>query len=121
MRYFKSFFVFLALFMNFNISANAGVFSKIGNWFNTGWNDYGYNNGYYNPPHRRGFYNKGNFTGITPPVNIQQGDNDFYCPNNINRFNHFPNGSLPQMNVPSRGITDFRSDVGTGAKIYILD
>ena len=119
-------FVFLAAFLVCNISAEAGVFSKIGNWFNTGWNDYGYNSfNNFNYPHRHGFYNNGNFTGVTPPVahpihtNYYSPDN--YCPNNVNRFNHFPNGSIPQMNIPTQMITDFNSNVSTGTGIHIID
>lgn len=107
-----------------NLPADAGVFSKISNWFNSGWNDYGYpaHNNYY--PRNNGFYRRGNFTGITPPVNGSQTfypDNGYYCPNSVNRFNHFPNGALPEMNVPNRVITDFSSNVGTGTRIHILD
>ncbi|MBO7672055.1 hypothetical protein J6S88_01465 [bacterium] len=114
----------LCLLICCSLSADAGVFSKIGNWFNTGWNDYGYNQGYYNPPHRAGFYNNGNFTGITPPVNSNPAffrNNGYYCPNSVNRFNHFPNGSLPEVNVPAQVMTDFSSNVGTGTRVLILD
>lgn len=127
MKYFKVFFVFLIL-LNSCLYANAGVFSKIGNWFNTGWNDYGYpsHNNYYNYPHRQGFYKNGNFTGITPPVipprsTYYTPNNSYYCPNSVNRFNHFPNGSIPQMNVPTQMITDFSSNVGTSTGVRILD
>ena len=117
--------ILIILLIGFNLPADAGIFSKISNWFNTGWNDYGYptHNDYYNRPHRRGFYNNGNFTGTTPPVrsNYYPQSNDFFCPNSVNRFNHLPNGSIPQMNIPTRMITDFRSDVGTSTGVQILD
>ena len=126
----KYFGLFLALlfFLSCNSAAEAGVFSKISNWFNTGWNDYGYpaHNNYYNNPHRHRFYNNGNFTGVTPPVapynkNYYPQSSDYFCPNSVNRFNHLPNGSIPQMNIPTRMITDFSSNVGTSSGIKILD
>ena len=128
----KNFGLFLLLFafLGCNLPSAAGVFSKIGNWFNTGWNDYGYpsHNNYYNYPHRHGFYNRGNFTGVTPPVapsyrtNYYNPNSNYYCPNSVNnRFNHFPNGSIPQMNVPTQVITDFNSNVGTSTGVRILD
>ena len=121
-------FVLIALFSS-NLQTQAGIFSKIGNWFNTGWNDYGYPsyNSYYGVPHRHGHYNSGSFTGVTPPIAPQYGSNyytpssNYFCPNSVNRFNHFPNGSIPQMNVPTNIIRDFNSNVGTSTKIKILD
>lgn len=121
-------FVILFAFLSCGLPSEAGVLSKIGNWFNTGWNDYGYpsHNNYYNHPHGRRFYNNGNFTGITPPVTPYNGNyypqsSNYFCPNSVNRFNHLPNGSIPQMNIPTRIITDFNSNVGTSTGVHILD
>ena len=119
----------LGLLLVTTSQAHAGIFSRIRNWANTGWNSYGYgcpcyNNGYYGG-HRHGFFNNGAVTGFTPPVftpsGIYPGYNHLHNPINMNnQFNHLPNG-MNTLNTPTQMITDFNSNVGTRTGVTILD
>ena len=110
--------------------AHAGIFSKFRNWANTGWNNYGLHNGYGCPNHihhrhfyGNDFFNNGNLTGITPPINMPfyPSVGNYHSPLNPNgRFNHMPYG-MPTLNTPMHMITDFNSTVNTGTGVRILD
>lgn len=121
----------LGLLLLIATEANAGIFSKVRNWANTGWDnyDYGQNCPCHRPyNHHNRFFNNGAITGFTPPI-INNGTNyshphpsigNYHSPM-YGRFDHLPDGAIPQMNTPTRRITDFNTNVGTRTGVTILD
>ena len=133
--------IFTAILLG-TTQANAGIFSRVKNWFNTPWDNSnqqtcpcynnGYNNGYnrgYNKgvhngnPSKRGAFNNGAVTGFTPPIVPSIGNyHSPQYPNGNGRFDHFPNGTVPTVNsAPEQMFTDFSSNVGTRTGITIID
>ncbi len=119
------------------IQTNAGIISKVRNWANTGWDDYGWgNNSYTNCPcynngfrhghrhnHRNHFFNNGAVTGFTPPINgtVYPTFGNYHSPV-YGRFDHLPNGRINTLNsAPQQMITDFNSNFGTKTGVTIID